>query len=49
LRGKHISKTTAEINAIVTPQAGETYFNTTLSTLCFWDGSAWRKVSHSAM
>lgn len=49
LRGKYISKTTTEINAIATPQAGETYFNTTLSTLCFWDGSAWRKVTHSAM
>lgn len=49
LRGKHISKTTTEINAIATPQAGETYFNTTLSTLCFWDGTAWKRVSHSAM
>lgn len=49
LRGKHISKTTTEINAIVTPQAGETYFNTTLSTLCFWDRTAWKKVIHLAM
>lgn len=49
LRGKHISKTTTEINAIATPQAGETYFNTTLSTLCFYDGTAWKRVSHSAM
>ena len=49
LRGKHISKTTTEINAISTPQDGETYFNTTLSTLCFWDGTAWKRVTHSAM
>jgi len=49
LRGKHISKTTTQINAIVTPQNGETYFNTTLSTLCFYDGASWKRVSHSPM
>ena len=49
LRGKHISKTTTEINAIVTPQAGETYFNTTLNKLCFFNGTIWQQVTSSAM
>ena len=49
LRGKFISKTTTEINAISSPQAGETYFNSTLGTLCFYDGSDWQKVSFTSM
>jgi len=49
LRGKHISKTTTEINSIATPEAGETYFNTTLSTLCFYNGTAWKRVIHLPM
>jgi len=49
LKGKHISKTTTEINAISSPQDGETYFNTTLGTMCFYDGSAWQKVSFTTM
>jgi len=40
--------TTTQINAL-TPTAGMTIFNTTLATLCFYDGSGWRKVSHSNM
>lgn len=44
-----ISKTTTEINAIVSPQNGETYFNTTLATICFYDGTQWKKASHSNM
>jgi len=40
--------TTTQINAL-TPAAGMVVFNTTLATLCFYDGSGWRKVSHSAM
>jgi len=24
-------------------------FNTTLSVVCFYDGTGWKKVSHSAM
>ena len=40
--------TTTQINAL-TPAAGMVVFNTTLATLCFYDGSGWRKVSHSSM
>jgi len=40
--------TTTEINAL-TPVAGMVVFNTTLSVVCFYDGTAWKKVSHSAM
>ena len=41
--------TTTEINAISSPAAGLVVYNTTLAALCFYDGSGWRKVSHSAM
>jgi len=41
--------TTTEINAIVSPAAGLVVYNTTLAVLCFYDGTAWKKVSHSAM
>ena len=41
--------TTTEINAIVSPAAGLVVYNTTLTVLCFYDGTAWKKVSHSAM
>jgi hypothetical protein len=40
--------TTTQINAL-TPATGMVVFNTTLATLCFYDGSGWRKVSHSSM
>jgi len=40
--------TTTQINAL-TPATGMVVFNTTLATLCFYDGSGWRKVSHSNM
>jgi hypothetical protein len=42
------NKTTTEINAL-TPATGMVAFNTTLGTLCFYDGATWKKVSHSAM
>jgi len=42
------SYTTTQINAL-TASAGMVVFNTTLATLCFYDGSGWRKVSHSNM
>ena len=41
--------TTTQINAIGSPATGLIAYNTTLGTLCFYDGSGWRKVSHSAM
>jgi hypothetical protein len=43
------SKTTTEINAILTPPTGLTFYNSTLSTLCFYDSTGWKKVSHSSM
>jgi hypothetical protein len=42
------NKTTTEINAL-TPATGMVVFNTTLATLCFYDGTGWKKVTHSAM
>ena len=41
--------TTTQINAISSPANGLIAYNTTLATLCFYDGSGWRKVSHSSM
>jgi hypothetical protein len=41
--------TTAEINAIVSPANGLEVYNTTLAQPCFYDGVAWRKVTHSTM
>ena len=40
--------TTTQINAL-TPATGMVVFNTTLATLCFYDGTGWKKVSHSNM
>lgn len=44
-----LSKTTAEINAVVTPPISLTFWNTDLKTLCFYDGAGWKKVTHTAM
>tara|TARA_R110002153_G_scaffold204010_1_gene356909 strand:- start:265 stop:1110 length:846 start_codon:yes stop_codon:yes gene_type:complete len=41
--------TTAQINAITAPDTGAMVYNTTLNTICFYNGSAWRQVSHTAM
>lgn len=41
--------TTTEINALTGNLKGDVVFNSTLNVLCFYDGSGWRKVSHSAM
>jgi len=41
--------TTTQINAITSPANGLTVYNTTLLVLCFYDGTGWRKVSHSNM
>ncbi len=41
--------TTDQINAISSPANGLTVYNTTLTVLCFYDGTGWRKVSHSSM
>ena len=39
--------TTTEVNAIVSPATGLTVYNTTVNTLCFYNGSSWQKLSHS--
>ena len=39
--------TTTEINALGSPQTGDTVFNTTENTICFYNGSSWQKVSSS--
>jgi len=41
--------TTAEINALASPQAGDVVFNTTLTLICFYNGSTWQKINSSAM
>jgi len=41
--------TTTEINAISLPNTGLTVYNTTLNTLCFYNGSSWQKVNHANM
>ena len=44
------SYTTAEVNALASPQAGDTVFCTDASggaTIVFYNGSAWQKVSHA--
>ena len=42
------SFTTTQINALPA-SAGTTVFNTTLGTICFYDGSAWKQVVNIAM
>lgn len=37
--------TTTQISAISSPTTGLTVYNTTLNQLCFYNGTAWRKVS----
>ena len=41
--------TTTEINALGSPEAGDTVFNTTENTICFYNGSAWHKVTSTAL
>ena len=41
--------TTTEINAISSPAQGLMTYNTTLNTICFYNGSSWQKVSHTNM
>ena len=41
--------TTAQIGNITSLSNGLTVYNTSLSVLCFYDGTAWKKVSHSSM
>ena len=41
--------TTAQVNAISSPENGLTVYNTTLNTLCFYNGSSWQKVTSANM
>jgi hypothetical protein len=41
--------TTTQINAIASPTAGMQVYNSTLGAMCFYDGTGWKKVTHSAM
>ena len=41
--------TTTQINAIASPAEGLVVYNTTLHELCLYDGTGWRKFSHSNM
>lgn len=41
--------TTAQINALSSPEAGDMVFNTTLGQVCVYDGSAWQKITQATM
>ena len=41
--------TTTQINALSSPQAGDVVYNTTLNQVCVYNGSAWQKITQSAM
>jgi hypothetical protein len=44
-----VQKTTTEINDIASPTEGEQYYNTTLHTICFYNGTTWQKVTSTNM
>jgi hypothetical protein len=49
-RVKYRNLTTTEINGLTaTALEGDVVYNVTLHVLCFYDGSGWKKVSHTAM
>jgi hypothetical protein len=41
--------TTTQVNAISSPANGLTVYNTTLNTLCFYNGTSWQKVTSANM
>lgn len=41
--------TTTQVNAISSPADGLTVYNTTLNTLCFYNGTSWQKVTSANM
>lgn len=41
--------TTAQVNAISSPNVGLMVYNTDLACTCFFDGFVWKKISHSNM
>ena len=40
--------TSAQRNAIASPQAGQIVFDTTIQNMCFYNGSQWRQITTSA-
>ena len=46
--GKLISLTNTEILAL-TPETGRLYYNTTINEVVFYDGTNWKKLSHTNM
>jgi len=42
-------KTTTEINAIASPRTGSMFYNTTLNQICFYNGTAWQKITSATM
>ena len=40
---------TTDINAIASPQAGDVVYNTTLNQVCFYNGTAWQKITSATM
>ena len=47
--GRLISLTETEILAIASPETGRLYYNTTQNHVVFYDGSGWKKLTHSNM
>lgn len=45
----YTSLTTAQINALPSPVQGTVAYNSTIGALCFYDGTSWKRLSHSAM
>lgn len=47
LKGIFENKTTTELNAIASPIRGKMYYNTTIDTYCFHNGTSWQKLTHT--
>lgn len=43
------SKTTTEILFILNPSQGMVVYNSTLLTVCFYNGTSWRRISETTM
>ena len=41
--------TTTEINALPSPVSGDMVYNTTLNQVCFYNGTAWQKITSATM
>ena len=41
--------TTTQVNTIQSPENGLMVYNTTLNTICFYNGTSWQKVSTTNM